>query len=64
QGEELTWEPDSQPGVLAFARTDGWRCVVNLSPEPVPLPPGEVLMSSAPLDDGGALGPDTTVWLA
>ncbi|MER5714273.1 glycoside hydrolase family 13 protein [Streptomyces sp. NPDC002132] len=64
QGEELTWEQGSPPGVLAFARTDGWRCVVNLSREPVPLPPGEVLLSSAPLDDGGALGPDTTVWLA
>ncbi|MFJ9739537.1 glycoside hydrolase family 13 protein [Streptomyces sp. NPDC101166] len=63
QGEELAWERGSPPGVLAFARTDGWRCVVNLSPKPVPLPPGEVLLSSAPLDDG-ALGPDTTVWLA
>jgi alpha-glucosidase len=30
----------------------------------VPLPPGEVLLSSGPLPDGGSLPPDTTVWLA
>ncbi|MEU5276107.1 glycoside hydrolase family 13 protein [Streptomyces asoensis] len=63
-GEELTWLGDAPPGVLAFARHEGWRCVTNLSGTPVPLPPGEVLLSSAPLDDRGRLGPDTTVWLA
>ncbi|WP_199825009.1 glycoside hydrolase family 13 protein [Streptomyces maremycinicus] len=64
-GEELGWlRGDIPPGVLAFARHDGWRCVTNLSDAPVPLPPGEVLLSSAPLDDDGRLGPDTTVWLA
>ncbi|WP_210585292.1 alpha-amylase family glycosyl hydrolase [Streptomyces sp. GESEQ-35] len=62
-GEELSWAEDSPPGVLAFARGDGWRCVANLSGTAVPLPPGEVLLSSAPLDDG-RIGPDTTVWLA
>ncbi|MFF3847257.1 glycoside hydrolase family 13 protein [Streptomyces sp. NPDC002328] len=64
EGEELTWADDGPPGVLAFARADGWRCVANLSSGPVPLPPGEVLLTSAPLEEGGALGPDTTVWLA
>lgn len=63
-GEALIWRPDSPPGVLAFARHDGWRCVTNLSDAPVPLPPGEVLLSSAPPDGDGRLGPDTTVWLA
>ncbi|MGW1956043.1 glycoside hydrolase family 13 protein [Streptomyces sp. NPDC001920] len=63
QGEELHWAPDGPPGVLHFARSDGWRCVANLSGAPVPLPPGEVLIGSAPLE-GGLLGPDTTVWLA
>ncbi|MGW0583330.1 glycoside hydrolase family 13 protein [Streptomyces sp. NPDC002920] len=66
-GEELTWHPEAPPGVLAFARTNGWRCVTNLSAAPVPLPPGDVLLSSAPADDdgpGGLLPPDTTVWLA
>ncbi|WP_406007824.1 glycoside hydrolase family 13 protein [Streptomyces sp. NBC_00637] len=64
-GEELGWlRDDVPPGVLAFARHDGWRCVTNLSDAPVPLPPGEVLLSSVPLDGDGRLGPDTTVWLA
>jgi alpha-glucosidase len=36
--------------------------VTNLSGAAVPLPAGEVLLSSAPLEDG-QLGPDTTVWL-
>ncbi|WP_079079289.1 glycoside hydrolase family 13 protein [Streptomyces sp. DSM 15324] len=66
-GEELTWLPDTPPGVLAFARTGGWRCVTNLSAAPVSLPPGEVLLSSTPLPGGtgpNPLPPDTTVWLA
>ncbi|GGZ82372.1 glycoside hydrolase family 13 protein [Streptomyces echinoruber] len=62
EGEELTWLDGAPDGVLAFARHDGWRCVTNLTAAPVPLPPGEVLLASAPLDDG-RLGPDTTVWL-
>ena len=61
-GERLAWADESPDGVLQFARGDGWRCVTNLSGRPVPLPPGEVLLSSAPLEDG-RLGPDTTVWL-
>ncbi|MFI5800143.1 glycoside hydrolase family 13 protein [Streptomyces sp. NPDC051677] len=64
EGEELTWALETPPGVLSFARCDGWRCVTNLSDTPVPLPPGEVLLSSAPLDAAGRLGPDTTAWLA
>ncbi|MET7679246.1 glycoside hydrolase family 13 protein [Streptomyces sp. NPDC005423] len=61
-GEELTWAAEVPYGVLDFTRSDGWRCVINLSGTPVVLPPGEVLLSSAPLD-AGRLGPDTTVWL-
>ena len=33
------------------------------SAEPVPLPPGDPLLASGPLDDG-MLPPDTAVWLA
>lgn len=61
-GEELTWAADAPPGVLRFDRCEGWRCVTNLSGTAVELPAGEVLLSSAPLEDGMA-GPDTTVWL-
>ncbi|MGY1580894.1 glycoside hydrolase family 13 protein [Streptomyces sp. MN13] len=63
EGEELTWREDTPDGVLAFDRSEGWRCVANLSGVPVPLPPGELLLSSTPLDEEGVLPPDTTVWL-
>ncbi|MET9447364.1 glycoside hydrolase family 13 protein [Streptomyces cinerochromogenes] len=63
-GETLTWTPDAPAGVLDFSRTEGWRSVTNLGAEPVPLPPGEVLLSSTPLPEGRVLPPDTTVWLA
>ncbi|MFI9808162.1 glycoside hydrolase family 13 protein [Streptomyces sp. NPDC052301] len=64
EGEALTWTPDAPAGVLDFARSDVWRCVTNLTAEPVPLPPGEVLLASTPLDGTAALPPDTTVWVA
>ncbi|GAA3124356.1 glycoside hydrolase family 13 protein [Streptomyces rameus] len=63
EDETLTWTPDAPAGVLDFARTGAWRSVTNLGPEPVPLPPGEILLSSAPLPDGKELPPDTTTWL-
>ncbi|WP_420311337.1 glycoside hydrolase family 13 protein [Streptomyces sp. YS-B37] len=61
-GEALTWA-DSPPGVLHFARSDGWRCVTNLSGAPVALPPGELLLGSEPAAGERQLAPDTTVWL-
>ncbi|GAB2832714.1 glycoside hydrolase family 13 protein [Streptomyces chlorus] len=63
EGETLTLEEDAPAGVLQFGRNDGWRCVTNLSTAPVPLPPGEVRLTSAPLTDG-RLAPDTTAWLS
>ncbi|MFB7736800.1 glycoside hydrolase family 13 protein [Streptomyces sp. NPDC056112] len=63
EGESLTWVEGGPAGVLAFARSGGRRCVTNLSGRAVPLPPGEVLLSSSPLT-GRRLAPDTTVWLA
>ncbi|GAA2534776.1 glycoside hydrolase family 13 protein [Streptomyces levis] len=61
-GEELTWAANAPDGVLQFDRGEGWRCVTNLTASAVALPAGEVLLSSAPLENG-RLGPDTTVWL-
>ncbi|MEU6595043.1 glycoside hydrolase family 13 protein [Streptomyces sp. NPDC046881] len=63
EGETLAWTPDTPAGVLDFARTEGWRNVTNLGPDPVPLPPGEVLLASTPLPTDRTLPPDTTVWL-
>ncbi|MEU0412202.1 glycoside hydrolase family 13 protein [Streptomyces griseorubiginosus] len=62
QGEELTWTETGPADVLDFVRHEGWRCVTNLSEQAVPLPGGEVLLTSGPLE-AGLLGPDTTVWL-
>lgn len=59
--------------VLAFARTgtvdgdgdDGLVCVVNLGPEPVPLPPGAdvVLHSADPREPLARIATDVAVWL-
>jgi alpha-glucosidase len=35
----------------------------NTGSEPVPMPQGELLMSSVDLPGDGTLPPDTTVWL-
>lgn len=53
------------PGCLAFRRSGTTLvCALNASPEPVPLPPGDVLVSSRPLTDDGMLPPGTAAWLA
>ena len=62
EGETLNWAEESPAGVLHFERGNGWRCVTNLSAEPVALPAGEVLLTSAPLQNSH-LGPDATAWL-
>ena len=58
---DLSWV-ESEPQVLHFERDGGIWCVSNFGTEPVALPAGEVLLSSAPLDDGRLPG-DSTVWL-
>jgi alpha-glucosidase len=59
----LDWLLNQPNGVLAFTRGDIFACVVNLSDEPVVLPPHtEVLLTSGPLD-GTRLPPDTAAWL-
>jgi alpha-glucosidase len=64
----LSWR-EAPDGVLSFARVTavegtGVRCIANLSPVPVDLPPGAtVLLASGPLADG-QLPPDTTAWLS
>lgn len=59
----LNWLP-SAPGVLAFTRTHGLICVVNLSGSPAPLSEhDEILLTSVPLDGSGLLPDDTAAWL-
>ncbi|HET8981494.1 MAG TPA: DUF3459 domain-containing protein, partial [Pedococcus sp.] len=50
-------------GLLVVDRP-GTRLVVNMGAAPVALPPGEVLLSSGPLDGEGRLPADTAAWLA
>jgi alpha-glucosidase len=60
--EDLTWLPTADD-VLGFRRGTDIVVLVNLSAEPVPLPPHEeVLVASGPLTDG-RLPADTGVWL-
>jgi alpha-glucosidase len=60
-GAGLEWVPAPE-GCLAFRRPGGLVCLVNLSPEAVPLPEGRVLLASAEVD-GGTLPVDAAVWL-
>ena len=59
--EELQWI-DSPAGVLAFERPGGWLCVTNVDASPLELPEGELLLTSAPMEDG-KLAWATTAWL-
>jgi alpha-glucosidase len=61
-GDELEWY-GAPPGCFAFRRKGGGLiCALNTSGGPVPLPPGEILLASGPMD-GNQLPPDTAVWL-
>jgi alpha-glucosidase len=59
-GDDLRWI-ESESSVLHFARA-GLRCITNFGTDSVELPDGEVLLSSAQLDDG-MLPSDATAWL-
>jgi alpha-glucosidase len=59
--EALAWLP-APDGCLAFRRSDGLVCLVNLSGAPVPLPEGRVLLASAEVGDG-TIPDDAAVWL-
>ncbi|MFI7642107.1 glycoside hydrolase family 13 protein [Nonomuraea sp. NPDC049400] len=62
-GGTLTWL-DSPKDVLAIQRDPGLVVMINTGEEPVRLDlGGEVLLSSGPLTDDGAIPPDTTVWV-
>jgi alpha-glucosidase len=63
EGRKLEWF-GAPEGCLAFRRAGSTLvCALNSSAAPVPLPPGDVLLSSGPLEDG-QLPPDTAAWLA
>jgi alpha-glucosidase len=58
----VTWLP-SPDGALMFGRGDRFACLVNFDADSAELPAGaDVLIASNELT-GGAVPPDTTVWL-
>ncbi len=59
--DELEWCGDDGSHALHFRRSNGWSCLVNLGPDPVAPPPGEVLLTSQRLIDG-RVAADTTIW--
>jgi alpha-glucosidase len=61
-GAGLEWF-SAPAGCLAFRRPGGLLCALNASAEPVPMPPGELVLASGSLGEGGTLPPDTTAWL-
>ncbi|GAB3505003.1 glycoside hydrolase family 13 protein [Amycolatopsis cihanbeyliensis] len=61
-GTEVEWY-GAPAGCFALRRRPGGlTCALNTSAAPVALPPGELLLSSAPLVDG-KLPPDAAAWL-
>lgn len=70
---DFAWLPNysTDDGILAFAR---WQsdsatrtlCIVNMGSTSVPLPAGEVIVASAPFENGNSLllAPDSAVWMA
>ncbi|ELB90439.1 alpha-glucosidase [Rhodococcus wratislaviensis IFP 2016] len=59
----LAWQP-SPTDALAFDGGQSFRCVVNLSRQPIAIAPdATVLLASTDLTDTRSLPPDTTLWL-
>lgn len=59
--ETLEWVA-APADVVHFARPDGWQVVTNFGTDPVPLPDGEVVLTSEPLE-GTLLPGATTAWV-
>ncbi len=60
-GDTIDWYGGPED-CLAFRRPGGLICVLNASAAPIALPPGTVLLASAPLD-AALLPPDAAAWL-
>lgn len=60
-GAEVWWRPAPKDAVV-FARPGGLVCALNAGELPIALPPGDVILTSAPLTEG-RLPPDSTAWV-
>ncbi|MEO7267946.1 MAG: alpha-amylase family glycosyl hydrolase [Knoellia sp.] len=54
---------DSPEGTLVFGRGPRFTCHVNLTRDPIPLPPGDVLVASDLAGGGDVLPADSAVWV-
>lgn len=54
---------DLGPDVLAFRRGTGFLSITNFAGTAIPLPAGEVVLTSEELTADGGLSPDSTAWL-
>ncbi len=61
-GDGFGWigSPDD---TLAFRRGDDLVVAVNFGTVPAPMPPGQVVLASGPLDGDGVLPANTAVWV-
>ncbi|MEZ0096286.1 glycoside hydrolase family 13 protein, partial [Streptacidiphilus sp. EB129] len=64
-GGDFAWHSPAGAAVLDFRRGPDFRCLVNVSDQPLPLPEYDhVLIASTPLPaDAGTLPANTAVWL-
>jgi alpha-glucosidase len=65
QGQYFEWQA-SEDGCLAYRRGPGLLVVLNTTGAPVDLPPGDVLLASAPLDRSASLprlAADSAAWI-
>ncbi len=58
--ETLTWLDHSETTVW-FQRDNGWNSLTNFGSDPIAVPAGEVILSSAPLTVDGMAG-ESTIW--
>ena len=62
-GDDVQWY-GAPENCFAFRRsTGGLVCVLNSGDAPVVLPPGDLLLSSAPLEGDGLLPANAAAWL-
>jgi alpha-glucosidase len=59
--DRLEWH-DLGDGVVSFTRSNGLACTVNTSTEPIDVPTGRILVTSAELTDRATLPGNTAVW--
>ena len=60
--EELTWENETPPGVIAFARGSGLRCWINMGTSDIDLPAGTTVELGSTPGVATTLPPNCAAW--